>query len=789
MRYIYYLTLIFFIAGISAYGQTRYWVGTSVYINNFSAASDLNQWQLIEDSGTGSWTLSGSGSAILKMDNSVGFFANRLFNVNGASPRLLTLDKVNGVVEFQVIAVTGGDQRFFLQAQEFNASGVYITEQNILSPQNSAGYYSVNLSTITWNAATTQVRFIIGGANYSAQQGTIEFNYFNYTNTPKTWSNTLNWSTTSGGASGASAPGAGDIAVFDGVSGKNGICFLDAPVTVAGISTTGYTGTIDLRGFSLTTTGSNTFTSGNFAVTAGNSSLIFNTTGTTTFNGASFNVNISGTTGSLLMNGSTFNGTVSLTKTGSSIDVSDGGNIFSGAVTLNNSGTGTLRLANTTGDTYNGNATFVRTNGTLQPAYNGTNVFAGNISTNSSSAISFGASGGNVTLSGTAAQTIGKTASTASPAFERLIMNKAGGSATLNTLLNIGTSATFTSGILNTTAANYIYFLSGATVSGANALSYVDGPVRKSTALEGFVFPTGDNGIYRSIEISPLGSLTDFTAEYFKASPLYGTNKGAGLAATSDCEYWTLDKNSGLGAPFVTLSWQSNQCSSSYISDPATMRVAHWTGTQWEDLGGFISGTSSLGTVTTGAAVTSFSPFTLGSSSPTNPLPIKLKEFRSEVADGNVLLYWTTSMEKNNNHFDIERSADGISFESIGIAAGKGTTAIEQHYNFKDRAPFQNLSYYRLKQNDVDGKYEYSNILPVYIASHEEHSILRVQPNPATSSDVVYLNRKTSGVLRNVTGYVVKKVTDTNQFDVAGLSPGMYILSDVSGQSAKLVIK
>lgn len=773
----------------SSFAQTRYWVGASVYINNFSSTSDLSQWSLVEDNGTGSWTFSNNGSAILKMDNSVGFYANRLFNVNGTSPRLLTLDKASGVVEFQVIAVTGGNQQFFLQAQEFNAEGQYITEQNILSPQTSPGYYSVNMSSINWNAATTQVRFIIAGANYSAQQGTIEFNYFNYTNTPKTWSNTLNWSTTSGGSSGASAPGPGDVAIFDGASGKNGICFLDAPVTIAGILTNGYTGTIDLRGFSMTTTGSNTFTSGNFAVTSGNASLILNTTGTTTFSGASFNVPISGTTGALLLNGSSFNNTVTLTKTGASTDASAGGNTFNGAVSLTNSGTGTLLLANITGDTYNSDAMFIQTNGTLQPAYNGTNIFAGNITTNSSAAIDFGASGGNVTLSGTTSQIISKTASTAAPTIERLVLNKNGGDVTLNTVLNIGLSATFTKGILNTTLANYIYFLSGATTSGANASSYVDGPVRKSTALEGFVFPTGDNGSYRSVEISPVTMLTDFTAEYFKASQPYGTAQDNTLAALSSCEYWTLDRNSGLGTPFVTLSWHSNQCSSTYISDPASIRVAHWNGSEWENLGGFISGTSSLGTVTTASAVTSFSPFTLGSTSPTNPLPVTLKEFRSEVKDGNVWLYWITAAEKNNKHFEIERSADGLSFERIGMLNGKGTTAVENRYIFRDSAPLHNLSYYRLKQTDLDDKYDYSDILTVYINTREEPSALRVRPNPAITSDIVYLNRKTSAVVMNTAGYVVRKVTDADQLDVSGLSPGMYIVSDTMGRSAKLVVK
>src|SRR5690242_4497223 len=108
----------------------RYWVGSSLYQNNFLSAGDLAQWSLVEDNGTGSWTLTSYGSAVVNVDNAGGGYAVRLFNVNGAAPRLLALDKVNGVVDFQVLAVTGGTQRFYLQAQEYNAGGTLLNERN-----------------------------------------------------------------------------------------------------------------------------------------------------------------------------------------------------------------------------------------------------------------------------------------------------------------------------------------------------------------------------------------------------------------------------------------------------------------------------------------------------------------------------------------------------------------------------------------------------------------------------------------------------------------------------------
>jgi hypothetical protein len=94
------------------------------------------------------------------------------------------------------------------------------------------------------------------------------------------------------------------------------------------------------------------------------------------------------------------------------------------------------------------------------------------------------------------------------------------------------------------------------------------------------------------------------------------------------------------------------------------------------------------------------------------PLPVTLTEFRaSQTADGcTVQLQWTTSLELNNKAFIVERSADARSFEPIGSIAGKGTTNQMQHYSFDDSHPLP-VSYYRLKQVDIDQHFEYSKII------------------------------------------------------------------------------
>ena len=98
----------------------------------------------------------------------------------------------------------------------------------------------------------------------------------------------------------------------------------------------------------------------------------------------------------------------------------------------------------------------------------------------------------------------------------------------------------------------------------------------------------------------------------------------------------------------------------------------------------------------------------------TQTLPVNLISFNAEKGKENVLLTWTTATEKDNEGFQIERSKDGINFEIIGNVEGAGNSQTVKNYSFEDRdLPSNDLSrvlYYRLKQMDFDGSFEYSPI-------------------------------------------------------------------------------
>lgn len=501
----------------------------------------------------------------------------------------------------------------------------------------------------------------------------------------------------------------------------------------------------------------------------------------TTFNG-----NATFTAPQVYLNGGTYNGEAHIEKNGATANLCTGGNIFNGTTVLTNSSAAQWTLANSSADTFNEAVTFSKTStGALQPAYAGTNSMYRDIIINSTTPVTFGAGTGIVELAGSNNQTI--TSANSIPVIQRLVVNKTAStnSVTLNSPVSIGNAATFTTGIVNSTSTNYINFAAGSSVSGASSASYVDGPVRK-TGSAAFTFPTGDNAIYRPIAITAPASATDaFTAQYFKAAQSYGGSSTftSPLYTVSGCEHWILDRTTGTSEVSVTLGWNSADCPiDSYVTDPATLVVARWDGSEWVSHGnGGTTGNATAGTVTSSAAVTSFSPFALGSTTSNNPLPVELTSFAcNKVSNGTVQLAWITASESNSDYFSIEKSDDGISFQSIGKkeASENSTTVVK--YTFTDNAPNAGKAYYRLKQVDLDGQSKYSDLC--FVNNELEEYKLKIYPNPA--GNIVYINlgieeSPVVSMFNNWGDEVPVRMYDGDGgkvLDTTGLPDGLYIV-------------
>jgi hypothetical protein len=177
-----------------------------------------------------------------------------------------------------------------------------------------------------------------------------------------------------------------------------------------------------------------------------------------------------------------------------------------------------------------------------------------------------------------------------------------------------------------------------------------------------------------------------------------------------------------------------------------------------------------------------------------NIVPVELVSFTSFVEGNNVTLSWSTATELNNRGFEIERSLNRIDWITIGFKEGKGTTTEPQQYSFSDNLSGVKSSrlYYRLKQLDFSGSFEYSNILEIEIAP-TAFSLSQNYPNPFNpstkikysipqSSDVVI---KVFDILGNEAATLVNEQKTAGsyeiEFDASSFPSGVYFYQIKAG--------
>jgi len=110
-------------------------------------------------------------------------------------------------------------------------------------------------------------------------------------------------------------------------------------------------------------------------------------------------------------------------------------------------------------------------------------------------------------------------------------------------------------------------------------------------------------------------------------------------------------------------------------------------------------------------------------------LPIELLSFSGKCENGKNILQWSTSSETNNDYFTIERTSDGIHDKIEFIIDGAGNSSQIISYSFVDENP-KTENYYRLKQTDFDGKYEYFKYININCSNNNLEFNFNIFPNP-----------------------------------------------------------
>ena len=176
---------------------------------------------------------------------------------------------------------------------------------------------------------------------------------------------------------------------------------------------------------------------------------------------------------------------------------------------------------------------------------------------------------------------------------------------------------------------------------------------------------------------------------------------------------------------------------------------------------------------------------TIVSLNSTTPLPIELLNFNAHLnSDNNVQLNWQTASEINNDYFTIERSINAVDWEFVKTIEGAGNSTTLLTYSTTDDKPQLGITYYRLKQNDFDGQFEYSQTVAVSFASNQ-YSELLVYPNPTNGLLTIkgaQAELETLAVY-NVLGKdiistikVISKNGTVLQLDLSNLIPGIYTI-------------
>lgn len=175
-------------------------------------------------------------------------------------------------------------------------------------------------------------------------------------------------------------------------------------------------------------------------------------------------------------------------------------------------------------------------------------------------------------------------------------------------------------------------------------------------------------------------------------------------------------------------------------------------------------------------------------------LPIELTFFRVEPTGSNVVLKWQTASEENNDFFTIERSVDARQYEVVAIMKGAGTSFSSTDYAFPDTNPVFGTSYYRLKQTDFDGRYEYFGPIPVFF-TQVDASLIKVFPNPVKPGQSVEVitgadNNEPVGVrvldLQGKMLYRSRASGSVSSVLLPNFSPGIYLVEVTAGGLKKM---
>lgn len=375
--------------------------------------------------------------------------------------------------------------------------------------------------------------------------------------------------------------------------------------------------------------------------------------------------------------------------------------------------------------------------------------------------------------------------------LQNLIMNGAGKTMTLDSDFDVANSGnlTLTDGIIETGAQVLTVLNTGVgAITGYSSASHVKGNLKRAiTTGVNYVYPVGNGSDIQELTLNftTISGLIDVTVSFTNNAP--GTNidafneSGALYEDLLQSGYWIVEPNVGGDASNYSMRLKPINFTNfpsgggfAYYGIMKRVGAGNWGIQGVFDDPGTANRVFADGTIRRNN-LSGFSNFGVGAGTDV-PLQTSNLQFAARRMAADVLLTWDIREGRDLSHFEIQRSADGVQFETIARVAANADLGTD--YQFKDPAPFgaSSLIYYRLVMHEKDKTKSFS---PVRVVKDLQSSkTLDVFPNPADR--MLWLSAPKAGKfsLVDALGRIVRNQADVQftQVDVSTLAPGVYTL-------------
>ena len=176
-------------------------------------------------------------------------------------------------------------------------------------------------------------------------------------------------------------------------------------------------------------------------------------------------------------------------------------------------------------------------------------------------------------------------------------------------------------------------------------------------------------------------------------------------------------------------------------------------------------------------------------------LPVELTAFSAQVSGKTVNLNWETATEVNNYGFNVERRPEAGDWSTVDFVEGHGNSNSIKHYSFTDNVSLSGKYSYRLKQVDIDGMYEYSNLIEVTVGTPSKFEVAQNYPNPFNPTTTISFSlpqkENVQVIVYNSLGEIVKTLVNQDlevgihsyNFDASTLGSGVYYYKVTAGKN------